>query len=154
MGFCVTCGGAVVWCLGRGFVIVRFQVQAPARNKKKKATSVVSLDKALYSHCLNPPSCKMGTWLRLGRQSTARHTTFTIVVTLVRVGLWVPTTSVTVRLAPLMSNGPTSGGLSARAQISCSSAQESWETRRCDQLWQLKTLLLALCVCVCGGAVA
>ena len=47
----------MVWW--RGFVIARFQVQALAK-RKKKAACVMSLDKALYSHCLSPPSCKNG----------------------------------------------------------------------------------------------
>ena len=47
------------WCAGFGIWNCMFQVQALARNKKKTAC-IVSLDKALYSHCLSPPSCKNG----------------------------------------------------------------------------------------------
>ena len=51
---------------GAGFGIIRFQVQAPARNKNKKSHCVVSLDKALYSHCLSPPSSKNGNLTSVG----------------------------------------------------------------------------------------
>ena len=44
----------------------KVQSSSPGQEQKKKATCVVSLDKALYSNCLILPSCKMGTWLRLG----------------------------------------------------------------------------------------
>ena len=34
--------------------------QEQGKKEKKKSHCVVSFDKALYSHCLSPPSCKSG----------------------------------------------------------------------------------------------
>ena len=54
------CGGAVAWWLGCRIWNHKVPSSSPSQEQKKKAACVVSLDKALSSHCLSPPSCKNG----------------------------------------------------------------------------------------------
>ena len=129
------------------------KVPSSSPGQEKKVACVVSLDKALYSHCLSPPSCKNGTWLRLGRQRTVGLHKYHPLVAVVQVGLRVPTPSVTMQFsASWCTLAQSQEDLSARAQRSCvarrkpgSCSQTAWPRKR-----QLLTLLLfALCVCVC-----
>ena len=136
-----------------GFWIQRFQVQIPAWGKVKKSEDsffcVVPLDKALYSHCLSPPSCSNG-YLASAGEANHYQLHYNISVAVVQVGLRVPTPLVPLcSWYPLVRTGLATGGLSARAHrpgvahriLACPGCVTT--------KWQLSICLLPLCVCVC-----
>ena len=42
-------------------------------SQSRLGLAVVTLSKSLYPHCSSVPSCKIGTWLRLGWQKKGKN---------------------------------------------------------------------------------
>ena len=105
--------GLVAWICNR-------KVPSSSPGQEKKVACVVSLDKPLYSHCLSPPSCKIGYLTSVGE---AKDRWAARIPSSSGCGPgWTPGAHAISHCAVqrlLVHTGPSQEDLSARAQRSC-----------------------------------